>query len=172
MWGKFSLPTLSQQAINARLTKRILLYEKNQRRPKKDFLNGMQSIFDITKVDGVGLCREDRGLYYKQVESGEKVRYTTHKPAPQSSIHPSKRWRHAPISNEQFANTSYMVGECRALDDNVSCETGNSSDESSNMESDSGTLGDNISSETEDRSDEPKPVTRKKSSAIHTRPQN
>lgn len=167
LWGKFSFPTLSQQAINARLTKLILLYEKNQRRPNKDFLNGMQSIFDITKVDGVWLCREDRALYYKQVESGGKVGYTTHKPAPQSSIHPSKRQRHAPISNERFANTSYMESESGALDDNVSSETGDSSDESSNMESDSGTLGDNISSETEDSSDEPEPVTRKKSSATY-----
>ena len=92
------------------------------------------------------MCCEDRALYHKQVESGGKVGYTTHKPAPQSSIHPSKRQRHAPISNEQFANTSYIESESGGLDDNVSSETGDSYDESSNMENDSGTLGDNNSS--------------------------
>lgn len=143
LWGKFSFPTLSQQAINARLTKLILLYEKNQRRPKEDFLNGMKSVFDITKVDGVWLCREDKELYHKQVESGGKVGYTTHKPAPKSSIHPSKRQRHIPISHEQFASTS-------------------------NMESESSTSGDNVSSVTEESSDEePEPVKRKKPSATH-----
>ena len=143
LWEKFSFPTLSQQAINARLTKLIFLYEKNQRRPKEDFLNGMESIFDITKVDGAWLCREDKELYHKQVESGGKVGYTTHKPAPKSAIHPSKRQRHVPISHEQFANTS-------------------------NMDSESGNSGDNVSSATEDSSDdEPEPAERKKPSATH-----
>lgn len=143
LWGKFSFPTLSQQAIKARLAKLILLYEKNQRRPNEDFLNGMENIFDITKVNGVWLCSEDKELYHKQVESDGKVGYTTHKPAPKSSIHPSKRQRHVPISHEQFASTSN--------DDN---ESGNS--------------GDNVSSVTEDSSnDEPEPVKRRKLSSTH-----
>lgn len=129
LWGKFSFPTLSQQAINARLTKMILLYEKNQRRPKEGFLNGMKSIFDITKVDGVWLCREDKELYHKQIESGGKVGYTTHKPAPKSSIHPSKRQRHLPISHEQSATIPDMESESVSSGENVSSVTEDISDE-------------------------------------------
>jgi len=143
LWVKFSFPTLSQQSINARLTKMILLHEENQRRPKEDFSIGLKSIFDITKVDGVWLCREDKELYHTQIESGGKIGYTTHKPAPKSSIHPSKRQRHLPIPHEQ-RTTVY------------------------DMESESGSSCEGVSSETEDSCDEePVPNQRKKPCATH-----
>ena len=67
------------------------MHEKNQRRPKEDFSKEIENVFDITKVDGPWLCREDKELYYRQVESCGKVGYTTYKLAAQTSIHPSKR---------------------------------------------------------------------------------
>lgn len=129
LWGKFSFPTLSRQAINERLTKMVRLHEQNQRSPKEDFSNFMKSIFDITKVDGVWLCSEDKELYHKQIESGGKVGYTTHKPAPKSSIHPSKRQRHLPIPHEQRATAYDTETESVNSDEDVSSITEDSLDE-------------------------------------------
>lgn len=117
---KFSFPTLSQQATIAWLTKLIGLYEKNQSRPNKEILNDMGNKFDITKIDGACLCREDKELNHKQVELDGKVGYTTHKPASNSFVHPSKRQRHLLVSHEQIASTSSIESEPGTSSGNMS----------------------------------------------------
>lgn len=144
LWVKFSFPILSQQAINARLTK---LIEKNQCRPKKDFLHEMNNIFDITKVDGARLCREDKEPYRRQVETSGKVGYNTYKPAPISSAHPSKWQRHTPVSNHEIASTSNIKSETDTSNENSNSDTEGSSD------------------------DKPDPI-RERNHVRHTKPQN
>jgi len=83
---------VSKQSLLA-LKKLIGEYERNQRYPKQEFKKTLNSVFDITNTEGQWLCQEDKKLYEKQIESEGKIEYTTHKPAPISSIHPSKRKR-------------------------------------------------------------------------------
>ena len=52
LWKKFNFPTLSRQAITARLDKLISNYRKYQRKPSKTFEKDMQKVFDITNAGG------------------------------------------------------------------------------------------------------------------------
>ena len=65
---------------------------------KNYFEKQLDTLFDITKVEGLWLCEEDKKLYHKQKESEGKIGYTTHRPAPISSIHPSKRKRFSKLT--------------------------------------------------------------------------
>src|SRR5215469_3900923 len=91
LWTKFSFPILSKQAISARISRLITEYEKNRKKPTESFTEKFDTVFDITKKNGQWLCTEDKKLYEKQIESLGKIGYTTHKVAPISSVHPSKR---------------------------------------------------------------------------------
>ena len=100
LWQKFSFPILSRQVIHTRLNKLIKLHENNQRRPSEIFANDLENIFDITNIHGTWLCKEDKHLHQKQIESKGKVGYVLNKPAPASSVHPSKRPRISPVLHE------------------------------------------------------------------------
>ena len=59
--------------------------------------------------------------------------YTTHKLAPSSSVHPSKRQRHAPVSRKQIDSVSNMEIKSGASSNNVSSSNEDSSDEESEL---------------------------------------
>ena len=104
LWKKFNFPTLSRQAITARLDKLISNYRNYQRKASKTFEKDMQKVLDITNAGREWLCQEDKDLYYMQIQSDGRVGYTTQKLAPTSSIHPSKK-RKTPKPND-FPSTS------------------------------------------------------------------
>ena len=87
LWKKFNFPTLSGQAITARLDKLIFNYRNYPRKPSKTFEKDMQKVFDITNAGVEWLCQEDKDLYYRQIQSDGIVGYTTQKLAPASTIH-------------------------------------------------------------------------------------
>lgn len=91
LWSKFSFPTLSTQTIMSKIHRLVNDYNRHKKRNDEKFQNELNSIFDITKVDGLWLCKEDKELYRKQIESEGKVGYRTDKIAALTSIHPSKR---------------------------------------------------------------------------------
>ena len=101
---KFNFPTLSGQAITARLDKLIFNYRNYPRKPSKTFEKDMQKVFDITNAGVEWLCQEDKDLYYRQIQSDGIVGYTTQKLAPASTIHASKK-RKIPKPND-FPSTS------------------------------------------------------------------
>ena len=51
----------------------------------------LNELFNITKVNDQWLSTEDKQLYYLQVESKEKVGYSTGQVASKKTIHSSKR---------------------------------------------------------------------------------
>jgi hypothetical protein len=91
LWNKFSFPTVSKPLILKKVKKIVAEYESNRRRKSSKFQNKMSTVFNITKTDGLWLSSEDKLFYKSQKESGGQVGYATGKPAPLSSIHPSKR---------------------------------------------------------------------------------
>ena len=51
----------------------------------------LENVFDTTKIYGFWLCKEDKDLYKKQMESQSCIGYITSKFATKSTTHPSKR---------------------------------------------------------------------------------
>ena len=95
------------------------------KRKTKKFEKQLENVFDTTKIDGFWLCKEDKDLYKKQMESQGCIEYTTSKFATKSTIHPSKRPR---------MHTKVTYGSCNTTDNP---ET--SSDESTAKNNDSST---------------------------------
>ena len=91
LWSKFSFPTVSNQVVTAKIKKLLDQHDRNRKRSNGAFQNQLSAIFDITKTEGLWLCREDKDLYLKQLETGGNVGYRTDKVAPSSSVHPSRR---------------------------------------------------------------------------------
>lgn len=89
LWSKtLNFPHVSDQAICAKLENLLKDYEHCRKKQNFDSLN---ELFDVTKVKGEWLCKEDENLYKLQIESKGQVGYSTGKPASAKTIHPSKR---------------------------------------------------------------------------------
>ena len=99
LWEKLNFPSLSKQQVQAKLDKLLILFESYKKRKNKEFEDNLSKLFDITKMSGNWLNREDKDLYETQIQSGGKVGYTTAKEAPLSTIHPSKRIKMKPESS-------------------------------------------------------------------------
>ena len=125
LWRTFSFPTLSNQAITARLEKLVSDYENHQRKPNEKFENDVGNVFDITKVNGEWLCREDKDLHKRQVESCGRIGYTTYK---LTSIHPSKRRRG---ESTPVVNATAMSSMSTAMENDDSSETASVSSQNS-----------------------------------------
>jgi hypothetical protein len=91
LWRAFSFPELSTQVVMDKIKKVLDLYESYRKRNDHKFDDELKKVFDITKSDGVWMCRQDKELYFLQLKSEGKVGYRTDKAAPASSVHPSKR---------------------------------------------------------------------------------
>lgn len=89
LWSKtLNFPHVSDQAICGKLENLLKDYERCR---KKQNFNSLNELFDVTKVKGEWLCKEDENLYKLQIESKGQVGYSTGKPASNKTIHPSKR---------------------------------------------------------------------------------
>ena len=94
LWQNMNFPVFSKSVVRKKVKTQIDLYEKYRRRPADSRLKKkIESLFNITQVNGTWLSAEDKKFYLAQIESGGKIGYATHKVAPKSSIHPSKRAR-------------------------------------------------------------------------------
>ena len=82
-------------------------YISYRKKKTKKFEKQLENVFDTTKIDGFWLCKEDKDLYKKQMESQGCIGYTTSKFATKSTIHPSKRPR---------MNTEVTYGSCSTTD--------------------------------------------------------
>ena len=90
-WSKMlNFPHVSDQAICAKLAKLLKDYKHCRKKQNFDSLN---ELFDMTKMRGEWLCKEDENLYKLQIESKGHVGYSTGRPASANTIHPSKRKR-------------------------------------------------------------------------------
>ena len=91
LWSKtLNFPHVSDRAICTKLAKLLKDYERCRKKQSFDSLN---ELFDVTKMKGKWLCKEDENLYKLQIESKGYVGYSTGKPASTNNIHPSKRKR-------------------------------------------------------------------------------
>ena len=83
---------VSDQAICAKLAKLLKDYKRCRKKQNFDSLN---ELFDVTKMRGEWLCKEDENLYKLQIESKGHVGYLTGKPASRitKTIHPSMQKR-------------------------------------------------------------------------------
>lgn len=89
LWSKtLNFPHVSDQAICAKLKN---LLKDHERCRKKQNFDSLNQVFDVTKVKGEWMCKEDKNLYKLQIESKSQVGYSTGKPASAKTIHPSKR---------------------------------------------------------------------------------
>lgn len=89
LWSKtLNFPHVSDQAICAKLANLLKDYERCRKKQNFDSLN---ELFDVTKVKGEWMCKEDENLYKLQIESKGQVGYSTGLPASAKTIHPSKR---------------------------------------------------------------------------------
>ena len=89
LWSKtLNFPHVSDQAICAKLANLLKDYERCRKKQNFDSLN---ELFDVTKVKGEWMCKEDENLYKLQIESKGQVGYSTGKRASAKTIHPSKR---------------------------------------------------------------------------------
>ena len=106
LWSmKLNFFHVSDQAIRAKLEK--LLLEYDHCRKKHDF-ESLNELFDVTKVKDKWLCKEDKNLYKRQIQSKGQVGYSTGKRACAQTIHPSKRRKtlEANVSNLATASSS------------------------------------------------------------------
>ena len=89
LWSmKLNFPYVSDQAIRAKFEKLLLEYDYCSK--KHDF-ESLNELFDVTKVKGEWLCKENKNLYKRQVHSKGQVGYSTGKRASAQTSHPSKR---------------------------------------------------------------------------------
>ncbi len=89
LWSEtLNFPHVSDQAICAKLENLLKDYERCRKKQKFDSLN---ELFDVTKVKGEWLCKEDENLYKLQIESKGQIGYSTGQLASAKTIHPSKR---------------------------------------------------------------------------------
>lgn len=89
LWSNtLNFPHVSDQAICAKLANLLKDYERCRKKQTFDSLN---EVFDVTKVKGEWMCKEDENLYKLQIESKGQVGYSTGLPASGKTIHPSKR---------------------------------------------------------------------------------
>ena len=73
-----------------------------------NFKETLEDIFDITKYKGKWLNKKDKNFYWKKIESGGKVGYTTLKA---SYIHPSKQKHDNSILSTAFTSTEIEIME-------------------------------------------------------------
>ena len=80
-------------------------------RKKHDF-ESLNELFDVTKVKGKWLCKDDKNLYKRQIQSKDQVDYSTGKRASAQTTHPSKRGKalEANVSNLATASSSVASG--------------------------------------------------------------
>ena len=118
LWSQtLNFPYVSDQAICAKLNKLLKEYECCRKKQNFDALN---QLFDITKVKGEWLCKEDENLYKLQVESQGQVGYSTGKPASAKTIHPSKRRKITSVTTSTMAAPSEQSETSSSTD---SCDT-------------------------------------------------
>ena len=108
LWSNFNFPSVSKQVVIAKVEKLLNKYTKNRKRKYSMFDKELATVFDITKNNGTWLCKEDRELYAKQLKTGGKVGYRTHKIASPSSIHPSKRRYQQSNSEAACSSNSFL----------------------------------------------------------------
>ncbi|QQP32953.1 Uncharacterized protein FKW44_024153 [Caligus rogercresseyi] len=114
------LPPVSDQAIRAKLEK--LLQEYDHCRKKQNF-DSLNELFDVTKVEGQWLCKEDKNLYELQMQSKGQVGYSTGKRASAQTIHPSKRRNTLEMDVSNSANESSSVVLDSSETGTDSCDT-------------------------------------------------
>ena len=115
-------------------------YEKYQRKPDEIFAQELQKIFSVTQPGGTWLCNEDKEFYCKQIETNDRVGYTTLKPASLSTIHPSKRPRieKSTSSATKVQKDSILRTDCdsdASIDGSSYCESSSSESSSSDSQS-------------------------------------
>lgn len=121
LWSTtLNFPHVSDQAIRAKLEK--LLQEYDHCRKKQNF-DSLNELFDVTKVKGQWLCKEDKNLYELQIQSKGQVGYSTGKLASAQTIHPSKRRKtlEVDVSNSATASSSVALDSSETGTD--SCDT-------------------------------------------------
>lgn len=91
LWQKMNFPMLSSQSVKRKVTSIMTKYHIFQKKPTAKTEESFSNLFDVTKLDGIWLCLEDKNLYYAQLQSKGEVGYTTEKLARKETIHPSKR---------------------------------------------------------------------------------
>lgn len=89
LWRKtLNFPHVSDQAICAKLENLLKSYDRCRKKQNFDSLN---ELFDVTKVKGEWMRKEDEDLYKLQIEGKGRVGYSTGKLASSKAIYPSKR---------------------------------------------------------------------------------
>ncbi|QQP40599.1 Uncharacterized protein FKW44_014704, partial [Caligus rogercresseyi] len=115
-----NFPPVSDQAIRAKLEK--LLQEYDHCRKKQNF-DSLDELFDVTKVKGQWLCKEDKNLYELQMQSKGQVGYSTGKRASAQTIHPSKRRNTLDVDVSNSATESSSVALDSSETGTDSCDT-------------------------------------------------
>ncbi|QQP52056.1 Uncharacterized protein FKW44_004064 [Caligus rogercresseyi] len=115
-----NFPPVSDQAIRAKLEK--LLQEYDHCRKKQNF-DSLNELFEVTKVKGQWLCKEDKNLYELQMQSKGQVGYSTGKRASAQTIPPSKRRNtlEVYVSNSATESSSVVLYSSETGTD--SCDT-------------------------------------------------
>jgi hypothetical protein len=70
LWRAFSFPELSSQVVMDKIKKVLDLYEIHRKRNHHKSDDELKKVFDVTKSDGVCMCRQD-----KELKSERKVGY-------------------------------------------------------------------------------------------------
>ncbi|QQP39678.1 Uncharacterized protein FKW44_013477, partial [Caligus rogercresseyi] len=115
-----NFPPVSDHAIRAKLEK--LLQEYYHCRKKQNF-DSLNELFDVTKVKGQWLCKEDKNLYELQMQSKCQVGYSTGKRVSAQTIHPSKRRNTLEVDVSNPATKSSSVALDSSETGTDSCDT-------------------------------------------------
>ena len=121
LWSAtLNFPHISVQAICAKLKRLLQEYDYCTRKQNFETLN---ELFDVTKVKGQWLCKEDENLYRLQIESKGQVGYSTGKPASIKTVHPSKRRRASEANVSDSATACSSVAPHSSEIDTTSCDS-------------------------------------------------
>lgn len=102
LWEKLSLPSMTRRTIERKVGRLISDFDAYKKRTNERFEMDLINVFDITNLDGVWLCREDKQFYQRQIETGGKSGYSTVKLAPKSTVHCSKYRKQSPEPSTSY----------------------------------------------------------------------
>ena len=64
-----NFPTVSKQQVSAKISRLAIDYISYRKKKTEKFEKQLKNVFDTTKIEGFWLCKEDKNLYKKQMES-------------------------------------------------------------------------------------------------------
>jgi len=91
LWANFNFPIISKAGVEKKLDKMLVLHQKIQKKNTVLDDQFFDSVFDVTKMNGLWLSSKDKEFHSTQISSNGTIGYCTRTPVPSLTIHPSKR---------------------------------------------------------------------------------